>query len=396
MRRISHLDSLPLARLGVLLAVLATTPANAQRVVTPTPAMQVPDESELAARLTALDREHRTLRTDWRARFDSADARRTWETRRVAGGTLRASSPIAARASEAAELAWTRVERRGGSALRAVRDDVVLIVRDDSARWSGSRPTRSATVRFGSGDARDLRRSGESVSWPWTAERLADVMVRHHEQLVTALADESLDHWRMQQRVPLAPASPDEWRRVARERALVSSRALRGCAAGEAGACAAALGLGPDARPDAWYSDEDIRSLLERVLPARRDSSVLAARQQCVSRNDRAACRTALAAFAPGEIPPPVAAGARRLLLDVALELGGEGALERLLAPEGSLDERIARAARAPIDSVVLAWRERLDRAAPAPTRLAPSVAIASVGWSAFFILLAGRRRRVA
>lgn len=110
------------------------------------------------------------------------------------------------------------------------------------------------------------------------------------------------------------------------------------------------------------------------------------------------ACRDALGLGEPGgdARSRPLNERARRLLVEVAIELGGEGAFDRLLAPAGDeVEARLAAAARVELDSVVSVWRARVvEGVAHRSPGVDPIAAAASLGWIAVFMFLASRRSR--
>ncbi len=109
-------------------------------------------------------------------------------------------------------------------------------------------------------------------------------------------------------------------------------------------------------------------------------------------------CREALSLGGPvdGVGVYPLDEHARRLLVQVAVELGGEGAYRRLLAPEGAgLEVRLAAAAGVEIDSVLAAWRaEVLESVVHRSPGVDPLTGVASLAWIAAFLFLACRSTR--
>ncbi len=172
------------------------------------------------------------------------------------------------------------------------------------------------------------------------------------------------------------------------------SRATRLCRAGDASACAAALGLGADSdRAAAWYNANDLRVVLGRGMSMRyaREARMLAS---CRAGAD-SVCRD-LAALRGPSLPAPLGVAARTSLVAFAVARGGEGAYGRLLADSSApVSMQLASAARMPFAALMDAWRIRVLRAAPPGTTGTPVRAeFAAVGWIAVLMALALRSAR--
>ena len=107
-----------------------------------------------------------------------------------------------------------------------------------------------------------------------------------------------------------------------------------------------------------------------------------------------AACADALRTVPAEFVPPPMSGVARGLLTDIALELGGVGAYERLADAPGPIAARLAAAARVPTDSLVRAWRARAFAGAPRPITLRRAGAWAAMAWAVTFAFLGLRSTR--
>lgn len=153
------------------------------------------------------------------------------------------------------------------------------------------------------------------------------------------------------------------------------------CFDGNLDACARALALESAERPiSLWFTiDEQRRAIRDsRSFGLRLEPDYIA----CTNGND-ASC-TALLESRPYLIRTPLALAARGSVLQVAVELGGEGSLGRLVhADSGSVGERLSRAAGVSQDSLVTEWRARILAAEP------ESIALTRVaGWTAFVWVL--------
>lgn len=172
------------------------------------------------------------------------------------------------------------------------------------------------------------------------------------------------------------------------------SRSTRLCRAGDVAACAAALGLGADSdRVRSWYSADDLRVVLGRgrYVPSGRTSRALA---QCEAGDD-ARCFALAAARGPG-LPAPLGASARASLVVLALNQGGRGAFNRLVADSTApLTARLASTAGMPFPALVELWRSRVLAAAPPGTTGATAGAQwTAAGWVVILLALGMRSSR--
>jgi len=172
------------------------------------------------------------------------------------------------------------------------------------------------------------------------------------------------------------------------------SRAARLCRAGDLASCAAALGLGPDSnRVTRWYSADDLRTVLGRGtdIPGRPMSRALA---QCEAGAD-AQCFALAASRGPG-LRAPLGASARSSLVVLALNRGGRGAFNRLVADSTApLTARLASTAGMPFPELMGLWRSRVLAAAPPGTTGATTGAQwTAAGWVVVLLALGMRSSR--
>ena len=155
----------------------------------------------------------------------------------------------------------------------------------------------------------------------------------------------------------------------------------KACYGGDLGACARALALESSEQPlSLWFTiDEQRRVILNyRSRRIRSEPDYIA----CTDGDD-ASC-TALLVEHPYLIRTPLAHTARESILRVALEVGGDGTMGRLIrADPGSVGEQLARATRVSQDSLVAVWRARILAAEPGSTTLTRVA-----GWTAFAWIL--------
>ncbi|HWA16883.1 MAG TPA: hypothetical protein VG817_10645, partial [Gemmatimonadales bacterium] len=118
---------------------------------------------------------------------------------------------------------------------------------------------------------------------------------------------------------------------------------------------------------------------------------------ECSAGSD-AACAELLRSLDPGQLPQPLLAESRQVLVRQALRVGGRDAYHRLMADTtASLAARFERAAGIPIDSLVVLWRNAVLAARPEPVSLPVTGALAGIGWVlllGYFGLRSSRWRR--
>jgi hypothetical protein len=187
-----------------------------------------------------------------------------------------------------------------------------------------------------------------------------------------------------------------EW--VARELATTPSVAVRQCYQGELDGCRRALGLtGEGEHWDLWYSAPERRELVRsgfsnRAGPPSSDPRDLALWHGCVELQDMRDCDLFLADRKPRA---PLTASSRESLLALSLRMGGAGSFERLrLAPPGPLEERLARAAGVPPDSLLASWRREALQAQPSAWAGLAKTPVAALFWFLLFGILAARSTR--
>jgi hypothetical protein len=184
--------------------------------------------------------------------------------------------------------------------------------------------------------------------------------------------------------------------REERERVYVNvvvtrSGAVRSCFDGDNEACQAVLELVDLQEPVVtWYNAEQRRNLVEYYLRRGHGRSVVwtgadfnEIGARCVDGSDDA-CLEYLKMT--GLMLRPLSFSARLLLVEVARDLGGEGAQRRLLSPAADMDiaERLTSAAGVDADSLVSAWRAAVLASRPKAAELPRSV-----GWPTFFWIAA-------
>ena len=182
-----------------------------------------------------------------------------------------------------------------------------------------------------------------------------------------------------------SPDSPvADWHLLAEELLQTPARTNRACFEGSPEACAVSLGirLGPDTLAD-WYA-RDTWPRLAKLDWQSRPGREEVVKQHCVQSGDEAACRAILT---PSRVLLPVDVSGRRLLIQQALEVGGAGAFERLMAAgDLPLEVRLANAAGLPIDTLLSRWSAAVRAKSTHGPASPPWELLLGTAWSAVLL----------
>lgn len=306
-------------------------------------------------------------------------ARPAGDTVRAGALTLIAPPPLAPLARASAPLAWQLLEAKfGGQAGRVASVEIILQQR-------GIPPV---APRAPNAQIRPVFVPPDAPS-----AVVAPILAHIGATEVNAAQDSALRRW-LQWAIDPRPQPPERYAEVYVELVTAPWTAVRSCYAGDVAACGRALGLADAADPlDSWYGREDRRRLVEHAA-ATWGLRRLPESRACVVQGDAAACDAALRTVPPEFVSPPLSGVARGLLADVALELGGAGAYERLADGRGPIAARLAGAAGVSTDSLVRAWRARAFADAPQPITLRRAGAWAAMVWAVTFACLGLRSTR--
>jgi hypothetical protein len=175
--------------------------------------------------------------------------------------------------------------------------------------------------------------------------------------------------------------------------ATADSRSARYCFLGDLASCRDLLGLVQLSEPvTVWYTPEERRRLVSRI--GWRGNSALW--RSCVEEGSDDACLDLLRSVEQETLTPlSRLTQARRMLLDVALELGGEGVYARISTSSGSaVEERLAVAVSAESDTLVARWREAVLDARPRTQMVSGLEGLAAIAWIVGLAFLATRSSR--
>jgi len=152
--------------------------------------------------------------------------------------------------------------------------------------------------------------------------------------------------------------------------------------------CRLALGIDESADPVVEMLDaSDRRKLVENLrenLWGRRGG------EQCLAGADTACIAVLRANF----VRAPISSSHRIDVVRLAMALGGPRSMERLLMTNGSVDDRIAAAARMPTDSVLRRWVSHAHDSRNPSDDMSMGIAASSLGWVLIFGALAFRSSR--
>ena len=323
--------------------------------------------------VTRLRRRADSLAAEWRRADALAMVADSLERERasigrdtIAAGELRiVANPSPLPLAEAAARAWPVLDSLYGTSARRLASRPYFIRAYD--------PDTTAT--------RPVLRVGFEVPWDLGADRLTEFLLAN---VPIESPDPRLADWLGEPIRPLRRPEHDRARVYVR---LVTapSQVARACFLGEITSCGTALDLVDTL--DAflrWYpSAAERRYLLETAFPDyfNRTASV-ATWHSCVAGNDTA-CVELLRSLPSGSIPRILDSDARRLLVHVALRIGGHEAYGRLLADSSlSVGERLARAAGVPADTLLARWRAAIIASRPKAVTLPGWGIIAALSWT--------------
>jgi hypothetical protein len=349
------------------------------------PALHGQTIPELRSRVARLE-DARKLAVAAQHRLDSARSTAPsvqLDTARHAGLTLLAIPRDAALAREAVAEAWPALERTYGAhaAELAPKDFHLIVSRSPDAPTGLPRGPVVPVIVATDADGHDVARR----------------LTLSAGQVMSNGLDPQLRGW-IPTIYPL-DAQFDEQRRRDVYEELVTSPwlAVRRCFTGDIARCRQGFGLtgGMDPATD-WYAPEDrVRLAIERSSRGAESAGQIAQRKSCAETRRDADCLALLHSLPREFVDPPFTTTARATLVSTALDLGGPGAYDRLLAqPRAPLADRLASAAGVSADSLIAVWRTRVTAFAPMSARVPARSAWAAFGWAVVFGVLALRSSR--
>ena len=245
--------------------------------------------------------------------------------------------------------------RRGGDTVRAIRIGT---------------PGREASIALG-----DPSTTRSHLIAALTGPRITGV--------IHASADDSVRSWI---RSPLAAGreSAADRERIYVELVTASTDISRRCLAGEVLGCRQLLSFAPVNDPLV----DGLTAVQRRMTVAGRGAQLRTPGRsreydRCVVNHDDEACIAQLRGLPPDMFARSIAStDMHRSFIRFVIDRGGAHAWDRLSAAEPlPLEARFAEAGRAPLDSLILAWRSDILAARPARTPVTPTAALSTLAW---------------
>jgi hypothetical protein len=224
-------------------------------------------------------------------------------------------------------------------------------------------------------------------------DALQGAWLRKAEEFLSGDLDPELRDW-LGMTLTSEPATTRALSRGRVDLVLARSRAAHACALGDHESCMQALELVVvNDAPFVLFDAAQRRGMIEWYSFAlqRRDP---AAYSRCVQHGLQATCDSLIRSIPANVVPKPVPPAVRANLVRYALMLGGSGAFDRLANAKGPIADRIAAAARLPIDSVVSRWQENVMSSRSASTAIDATTALSSLFWACLCGALALRSSR--
>jgi hypothetical protein len=320
-----------LGRLSVALLLAATVPSM----------MRAQDQRELARRLDAIVVRRDQAKAELR-QYQTGHAETYSDTVIVGGGlvTIAATKEVLPIVRVAAAVADSFLLQRVGP-IEPHRPETVWLIRADSASRSDGEARISPASR---GQFRVSQRMRGGLVWsPDIGANTTDVARFIEQQAQWALLARSaagIEKW--SGALPIEPASSEAWRGMRYALAASPSPVARDCYSGRLAACKSILAL--DATPAASLDN----------------SSGMA----------------------------------RGTLVQLAIAAGGQGAVGRMIANNGSTAGALSAAAKMPLDSLVASWQRHVHDEGVASEAFTPLIAAVAIGWIVVMGLLSLRSSR--
>ena len=341
-----------------------------------------PDVVRLTARLHAITDTAERLKREHDAKVAAArDSLR--DTVRVGPFTIAADSRYVAFARAGAESAWARLRPYYGERrITAATANAVFVVRADSVGrlvyWERfpRMSTRVGNTYEGSEEFGGLVATPAGAVEMYLGDRV--------RQSVDASTDRALSKW------TLTPPPDPALTAVIFGNAFLQlqtagSIPARDCSAGIVAQCLSALGLVVPLEPiEQIFTLAERRAIGWRWFEQRRGwgPTRIARANPCGGDSPDVDCERYVHTLARGAFPPPMGVETRAALVVTAIAIGGDGAMDRLLADSTvPLANRLALAAGVDRDTLLTRWRTRVLAARPLPVAPPPVVVVAALLW---------------
>lgn len=287
------------------------------------------------------------------------------------------------------ELGRKELDRRAGALAVQLVDTGTLTLRPNfDPRTPGL--IYSYTLGTWKSASSYMTTSSNYVRAPVTSNDLVEIARERAGNRLAQLLGNNMKLW-LSLEVPLDTTTGQSWHFTQRDLALSTSGPAQRCLGGVIGECARVLGSVQ--RAVEWYDYADLRKLIGfRVIDGRTPPEVATRRRACLAGNDRACVEEALI---DGKLTPPVTVTSRWSLTQLALGIGGDSAIGRLVSSDSTLEPvaRLAIAAGIPERDLLTRWQGKVKAAQAEGLQHPVKSSIAVAGWSALLALAAARRK---
>lgn len=203
--------------------------------------------------------------------------------------------------------------------------------------------------------------------------------------------DQPFKEW-LRNELPFDSVKSDAWPRLRLQAVSSIFVVMRRCYDGNIAACSLGLGLPPATDPATQLLDSAGRQSFVEKTRGNYYWNVARSRQlrQCIDEHSDTSCIAAIRLINVNDIMP----GARAMLTQVSIQMGGTKGFERLLNASGTPSDRIAAAAGVSADSVVRVWQRRMHDTRLPSQDMTPAIAMGSLAWVLAFGALSLRSSR--
>jgi hypothetical protein len=215
-----------------------------------------------------------------------------------------------------------------------------------------------------------------------TDQLVGTSMAQRGSQVLTARLGPQFRHW-LNGPLPVDTAILADW--VGARIDVVTSpyQAAGECYRGDVAACKKALGVGDETDPmRSWFTASERRDLVERDGWALRRGQETEY-TQCVTHQIDSACVLLAEQIPIRQIQAPLGAAVRQNLTELAMQMGGPEAYDRMVAAADTREAQLTAAAGVSIDSLVAVWRQHVVNTEAEQTTRTPGLALMSLVWVA-------------
>jgi hypothetical protein len=284
-------------------------------------------------------------------------------------------------AAAAARMAAVELKREAGESVAQIAK-YQFVVRSERSRTGDADPI-VVSILIDGHEVSDLWGVADTMLVStWLRENALRAL--HHEM------DPALREW-MPAQVRFDTVQTSTWTRHRVDLVSSETAVARRCFDGDLRACAITLGLTPVTdRAHEWFDAFTRRAVVERHQWNARQTSEEATRR-CLEGDDEGCV---LVIRRGGVIVSTVPPSHRAALAQLAVQLGGPGAIDRLLRTPGSPSQRLEAAAGIPTDSLLAQWHRRIRDSRMPSDAVSFRIAGMSLAWVLMFGALALRSSR--